>query len=204
MGHMLMMRAFWKGGLVGGLLLAGVMPAAAQDQPVDLGQDQLGDSEVPLRVTGFGVIHYGYDGKTRENSFAASKLAAGFFREITDHAYVFGQLTAVLEEDEASGAVVTETEIDNLLLSVTPPGLTDLTLEFGKLDAPIGFERDDEPLVFLASPSFNFELARPAKMVGLLATWSASPALQVSGMYFNGWDADVDPNRGKTDRKSVV
>ena len=63
---------------------------------------------------------------------------------------------------------------------------------------PSQFERDDEPLNFLASTSFNFELGRPVKMVGLQGTWTASPAVAVSGLLFNGWDSDIDPNKGKS------
>ena len=114
--------------------------------------------------------------------FQSSKIGISAFREITEHAYVFGQLTTALGEDEATGELVTETEIDALLVSAVVPGAANLSLTFGKFDAPIGFERDDEPLNFLASNSFNFELGRPVKMIGLQGTWTASPAVAVSGI----------------------
>ena len=66
----------------------------------------------------------------------------------------------------------TETEIDNLLVSFTPKGASNVNLTFGTLDAPVGFERDDEVLLFTPSTSFNFELARPAKLTGLFGGWS--------------------------------
>ena len=47
-------------------------------------------------------------------------------------------------------------------------------------------------------PSFNFELARPVKMVGLEGSWRASPKLGVDAFLFNGWDTDLDPNHGKS------
>lgn len=174
------------------------LPLAAQDEPVDLGSGDVGETESPLKVTGFGVLNYMYDGKTGENSFAGNKLAVGFLREITDNAYIYGQLTTAVSVDEASGEVTTETEIDNLILSFTPPGFPDLNLSGGRLDVPVGFERDDEPLLFNATPSFNFEMARPAKMTGLVATWSAARSVQLSGLVFNGWDSELDPNKGKT------
>lgn len=189
-------------------LVLGAAPAAAQqpadtsETPIDLGQP-LGDlssvDRTPVQITGFGVGSYSYAGRTGDNSFAASKVALAAFRELTDHAYVFGQLTTALEEAEDGGdELATEIEIDNLLISFVPPGASNVALNFGKLDLPIGFERDDEPLNFLVSPSFNFELARPVKMVGLEGTWTPSPRAGVSGFVFNGWDGDLEPNHGKT------
>jgi hypothetical protein len=186
---------------------AAAAPAAAQqpadtlDRPIDLG-NQAGDlgegDRFPLQITGFGVGDYSYAGRTGDNSFAASKVALGVFREITSHAYVFGQLTTALQQPEAGGDVSTDVEIDNLLLSVVPAGASNVSLEFGKLDLPIGFERDDEPLNFLVSPSFNFDLARPVKMVGVEGSWSPTPKAGLSGFVFNGWGTDLEPNHGKT------
>jgi hypothetical protein len=191
--------------LLGGLL--GRVPAAAQqptdtlDQAIDLGSqnEDLGEIDrFPLQITGFGVGNYSYDGRTGDNSFAASKVAVALFREITSRAYVFGQLTTALTEPEVGGEPGTEIEIDNLLFSFVPSGASNLSLNVGKLDLPVGFERDDEPLNFLVSPSFNFDLARPVKMVGLDGSWRPSPTVGVDAFLFNGWDSDLDPNHGKT------
>ncbi|HEY9016051.1 MAG TPA: hypothetical protein VIM84_13435, partial [Gemmatimonadales bacterium] len=137
-------------------------PGDTLDKPIELGNqpEDLGEIDrFSLQITGFGVGDYAYFGRTGENSFAASKVAVALFREITDNAYIFGQLTTALEEpEEPGGEPVTEIEIDNLLFSWVPPGASNLALNVGKLDLPIGFERDDEPLNFLVSPSYNFEL----------------------------------------------
>ncbi len=181
---------------------AAQQPADTTDRPIDLGSqsEDLGEIDrFPLQLTGFGVGSYSYAGRTGENSFAASKVALAAFREITAHTYLFGQLTTALEEPEdGEGDLVTEIEIDNLLISLVPPGASNVAVNFGKLDLPIGFERDDEPLNFLVTPSFNFELGRPVKMVGLEGTWTASPGFAVSGFVFNGWGTDLEPNHGKT------
>jgi hypothetical protein len=191
--------------LLGGLL--GTVPAVAQqptdtlDQPISLGNEGGGLGETDrysLQITGFGVGNYNYDGRTGDNSFSASKVAVALFREITSRVYVFTQLTTALVEPEGGGEAATEVEIDNLLLSVVPPGASNVGLNFGKLDLPIGFERDDEPLNFLATTSFNFDFARPAKMVGLEGSWRPSPRTGVEALLFNGWDTDIDPNHGKT------
>ena len=189
------------GATAGPLSLAAQQPADTADHAIDLGSETSYQGDIdrfPLQITGFGIGNYTYAGRTGENSFSASKVAIGAFREITQHAYVFGQLTTSLVAGEAGAEPATETEIDALLVSLVVPGASSLSLTFGKLDAPIGFERDDEPLNFLATTSFNFELARPAKMVGLQGTWSASPAVGVSALLFNGWDSDIDPNKGKS------
>jgi len=180
--------------------------AAAQgkpDQPVDLegargaAQAVTGEDEHSLFVSGFGVGGYTYDGKTGDNSAAAGKIAVSLFRELTDNLYVFGQLTTAIS-DEGDQAPVTETEIDALLVSFTPPGASNLSLTFGTLDDPVGFERDDEVLLLTPSTSFNFELARPAKLTGLVGTWTLNRRVDLTGILANGWDSPLDPNHGKT------
>jgi len=189
------------GGTVSVPSLTAQQPADSADQAIDLGSATSYQGDIdrfPLQITGFGIGDYSYSGRTGANSFSASKIGLGAFREITQHAYVYGQLTTALEAGEAGAEPTTETEIDALLVSLVVPGASSLSLTFGKLDAPVGFERDDEPLNFLATTSFNFELARPTKMVGLQSTWTASPALALSALLFNGWNSDIDPNKGKT------
>jgi len=180
--------------------------AAAQgkpDQPVNLGdsgtgiQPVTGEDEHSLTVSGFGVGGYTYDGRTGDNSAAAGKIAVSLFRELSDNLYVFGQLTTSIS-DEGGGEPVTETGIDNLLVSFTPPGASNVNLTFGTLDAPIGFERDDEVLLLTPSTSFNFELARPAKLTGLFGNWTLNRRLDLTALVANGWDSPLDPNHGKT------
>ena len=192
------------------LAISSVGPAAlrAQDKPIDLGgsgqsvEDLTGENGRPLQVTGFGVGDYSYDQRTGDNSARAGKLALALFREVNDRVWFFGQLTTALVTGEEAAAggdeVPTEIEIDNLLMNFTPGGASGLSLAFGKFDVPLGFERDDEPLNLQATNSFNFELARPAKMVGLVGRWALSPRVDLTAMAGNGWDAQVDPNHGKT------
>ncbi len=190
-------------------LLALTVPsvAQAQDKPVDLGgssqslEDLTGESGNPLQITGFGVADYSYDHLTGDNSARAGKLALALFREVNDRIWFFGQLTTSLasgDDVEAGDEVPTEIEIDNLLVNFTPGGASGLSLAFGKFDVPLGFERDDEPLNFQATNSFNYELGRPAKMVGLVGRWAVSPKVDLTAIGGNGWDAQIDPNHAKT------
>jgi hypothetical protein len=188
-----------------GLAAGGLAAQQTPDQPVDLtapGNDlrpAAGQEEHALSITGFGVAGYTYDGKTNDNSFGAGKVAVALFRELTDNLYAFGQLTTSLSDEAGAGEEpATEIEIDNLLLSFTPPGATNLNLTLGTLDAPVGFERDDEVLLLTPTTSFNFELARPAKLTGAFATWTLNRRVDLTGMLTNGWDSPVDPNHGKT------
>jgi hypothetical protein len=126
-------------------------------------------------------------------------VAVALFRELTDNLYVFGQLTTSISDEAAPGEEpATEIEIDNLLVSFTPKGASNLNLTFGTLDAPIGFERDDEVLLLTPTTSFNFELARPAKLTGLFGTYTLSRTADLTAMVANGWDSPVDVNHGKT------
>ena len=187
------------------LTIASPHAATAQDQRIAIGGQQqdlealTGESEAQLRITGFGIGSYTYDGKTRDNSFAAGKLALSAFRELNNYLWVFGQLTTALEQPEpGADEIATSTEIDNLIVSATVPGATNLNFGFGKFDVPVGFERDDEPLNLQATTSFNFELARPAKMVGVVGRWALSPKLDLTGLVSNGWESQIDPNHAKS------
>jgi hypothetical protein len=162
-----------------------VHTASAQGTPVTFEEPQ------PVSISGFGVATADYNRDARANSFAAGKLAVAFFKPVGD-AYFFGQLTTAME----NGA--TTTEIDNLIVSWTPGGATRWTIAAGRFDAPIGFERDDEPLNLIATSSFNFEFARPSKLTGAIVRYAASPKVEVAAGLANGWDAPEDNNRGKT------
>jgi len=188
-----------------GIAAVGLAAQQTPDQPVDLNapgnelQPAAGQEEHALSITGFGVAGYTYDGKTNDNSFGAGKVAVSLFRELTDNLYAFGQLTTSLSDEAGAGEEPsTEIEIDNLLLSFTPPGASNLNLTLGTLDAPVGFERDDEVLLLTPTTSFNFELARPSKLTGAFATWTLNRRVDLTGMLANGWDSAVDPNHGKT------
>jgi Putative beta-barrel porin-2, OmpL-like. bbp2 len=198
----------WQPALLALLVFGTTTTARAQDRPLPIGPGQgeeigalTGEDEGLVQVTGFAVGEFNYAGRTHDNSFAASKIAVALFRELSDNVWFFGQLTTAIDEEaDASeeGEVATPTEIDNLLVNVTPPGLSSVSVSIGKFDVPIGFERDDEPLNLQPSSSFNYTLARPVKMVGMVGRWNASPSVDLALMVSNGWDADLAPHHGKT------
>ena len=224
------MKTFTLGGIPWGLATAFALgltmqmatsDATAQDRPLDLragGQsleELTGENALPLQITGFGVGGYTFDGRTNDNTFAASKFAAALFRELSESLWVFGQLTTLVgghhgghdaaaeegaapAEEEGHEEVVTEIEIDNLIVNFTPPGATGLSFFLGKFDSPLGFERDDEPLNLQSTTSFNFEFGRPIKLVGIGGRWNVSPRINLLAMVTNGWESQVDPNHGKT------
>ena len=167
-------------------LLCGITTgAAAQDKEVTFEEPQ------PVTVSGFAVGTADYDRVTRSNTFTAGKLGVSLFKSVGD-AYVFAQLTTAVEDGASS------TEIDNLLVSWTPHTANKWSLGFGRFDAPIGFERDDEPLNFIPTNSFNFTYARPSKLTGVQVHYTASPRVDVWAVAANGWDVTQDNNRGKT------
>src|SRR5213083_1100535 len=158
-----------------GVLLCGcAASAAAQGTPVTFEEPQ------PVTVTGFAVGRANYDRVARSNSFTAGKIGVSLFKPVGE-AYLFAQLTTALDGGEAS------TEIDNLLVSWTPQRANRWTVAFGRFDAPIGFERDDEPLNLIASHSFTFTYARPSKLTGVQVHYTASPRFEVWAAGVNGW-----------------
>src|SRR3989441_1924625 len=174
-----------RSALVGALLCGVAIAAAAQEREVTFEEPQ------PVTVTGFAVGDASYDRVARSNTFTAGKIGVSLFKPVGE-AYLFAQLTTALQDGESS------TEIDNLLVSWTPQRANRWTLAFGRFDAPIGFERDDEPLNLIATNSFNFAYARPAKLTGVQVHYTASSRLDVWAVAANGWDVTVDNNRGKT------
>lgn len=178
--------------LAAAVLLAG---RSAGAQPGSL-EDLTGESSRATQLSGFGVVAFEGDTETDRTRFDARKLAVGLFRELHERAWIFGQLTTSLGSETEGGEASAEIEIDNLIVNLTPR--TDVSVSIGKLDTPLGFERDDEPLNLQATTSYNFELARPPKMVGALARWSVARRVDVAGWVANGWEGDLEANRGKT------
>jgi len=173
------------------LLAAWARPALAQGGQVNL------EDKTPLTISGFAVGLGTYDRNLGKNSAVGSKIALSLFRPWSDQLYFFGQLTTHLEEAD-SGPPTTAIGIDNLIINWTPARLSALSLSFGRFDAPIGFERDDEPLNLIPTTSFTFENARPVKFTGLMARYTLNPKVSVLGLVANGWDQVADNNSGKT------
>src|SRR5213594_3311713 len=174
-----------RSALVGALLCGVAIAAAAQEREVTFEEPQ------PVTVTGFAVGDASYDRVARSNTFTAGKIGVSLFKPVGE-AYLFAQLTTALEDGQTS------TEIDNLLVSWTPQRANRWTVAFGRFDAPIGFERDDEPLNLVATNSFNFAYARPGKLTGVQLHYTVTPRFEVSAVAANGWDVAADNNRGKT------
>jgi len=174
-----------RSALCGALLCGAAMRVAAQERAVTF------EEAAPVGISGFAVGRADYDRVTGSTTFAAGKIAVSLFKPVGD-AYLFGQLTTALEDGAAT------TEIDNLLVSWTPHTANRWSLGFGRFDAPIGFERDDEPLNLIPTNSFTFTYARPTKFTGMQVHYTISPQLDVSAVAANGWDVTVDNNRGKT------
>src|SRR6266568_3456683 len=173
------------------LVAALTSQAAAQGGGLNL------EDKTPLTISGFAVGLGSYDRNLAQNTALASKLAVSFFRPWSDQLYLFGQLTTHLEEAD-SGPPKTAIAIDNLIINWTPARISALTLSFGRFDAPVGFERDDEPLNLVPTTSFTFENARPVKLTGLVARYALNPKVSLLGLVANGWDQERDNNSGKT------
>jgi hypothetical protein len=175
------------------LLCGSATVAAAQERAVSF------EEPAAVVVSGFAVGLASHDQNLEENTFAGSKVALSLFRPWGDHLYLFAQLTTHLEAShDSAGEPETHIEIDNLIVNWTPPGATALSLAFGRFDAPIGFERDDEPLNLIPTNSFNFELARPAKLTGAMARYALGPRATAGVWLANGWNEELDNNSGKT------
>lgn len=210
----------WFSGLGVGCLFAlaaaGGRPAAAQgaaETPVAPGDLASGSSplltfgEDPNRqlvINGFGVLGYDYNLNTGKSSFADNALALSLYKGLSDHLSVFAQLTtsrgarSPFLADAGAAPPAIATDVDNLQLRWQPSLNSGFSITAGKFDSPMAIERDDAPLNFQATSSFTFAFARPVKFTGLEAYEAISPRFEVWGIVANGWDSDVDNNKGKT------
>ena len=184
-----------------------IAPGAPPELPGDTGPTPLlsfgEDPNRQLVINGFGVLGYDYAFDTGKNSFAASALALSLYKGISDHLSVFAQLTASREAPspflaDAGATRDVATDIDNLQLRWQPWLTSGFDVTVGKFDSPMAIERDDAPLNFQATSSFTFDFARPVKFTGIAAHDAVSPHFEVWGIATNGWDQDVDNNKGKT------
>ena len=182
----------WQSAMCLVVLLAALgRRGAAQGGEVNL------EEKTPLAISGFAVGLGRYDRNLAQSNALGSKIALSIFRPWSDQLYLFGQLTTHLEEAD-SGPPETAVEIDNLIINWTPARVSALTLSFGRFDAPIGFERDDEPLNLVPTTSFTFKNARPVKFTGLMARYALNPKISILGLVANGWNEEADNNSGKT------
>ncbi len=165
--------------------------AAAQERQVTF------EEQKQVTVSGFAVGLAQYDRNLDRNTAGATKFALSVFRPWSDHLYFFGQLTTHVAQHDTTPPH-THVEIDNLIVNWTPPGASAVNVAFGRFDAPIGFERDDEPLNLIPTGSFNFEFARPAKLTGAMVRYAMSPRATLGVFAANGWDEELDNNTGKT------
>jgi putative OmpL-like beta-barrel porin-2 len=161
------------------------------------------DPNRQLVINGFGVLGYDYDFNTGKSSFADSALALSLYKGLSDHLTVFAQLTTSRSAPspflvDAGATNDVATDIDNLQLRWQPSLSSGFSITAGKFDSPMAIERDDAPLNFQATSSFTFDFARPVKFTGLAAYEAISPQLEMWGIFANGWDDDVDNNKGKT------
>jgi hypothetical protein len=165
--------------------------AAAQERQVTF------EEQKAATISGFAVGLAQYDRNLGRNTAGATKFALSVFRPWSDNVYFFGQLTTHVAQHDTTPPH-THVEIDNLIVNWTPPGASAVNVAFGRFDAPIGFERDDEPLNLIPTESFNFEIARPAKLTGAMVRYAMSPRATLGVFAANGWDQELDNNSGKT------
>jgi len=186
-------------GLVSTLLFAQETPVSPETiQSVDA----LNKDTHPLIISGFGVGTYNYLFNNNQNTFSSSALALSVFKQVNDRLSVFAQLTTSLEGPssflaESGGGTESETEIDNLQLRWVP-STRGPEIVFGKFDSPMGIERDDAPLNYQATESFNFTFGRPVKFTGVQLHQAFSEHFEGWAILANGWDQDPDNNKGKT------
>jgi hypothetical protein len=177
--------------LAGALSCIVAVTAAAQEREITF------EEQKAVTVSGFAVGLAQYDRNLEKNTAGATKFALSVFRPWSDNLYFFGQLTTHVAQHDTT-PTHTHVEIDNLIVTWIPPGASAVSVAFGRFDAPIGFERDDEPLNVIPTESFNFEFARPAKLTGAMVRYAMSPRATLGVIAANGWDEELDNNTGKT------
>jgi hypothetical protein len=75
---------------------------------------------------------------------------------------------------------------------------TSWSMNFGKFNAPIGFELLDAPDMYQYSHALVFDLGLPTNLTGLMMTAEFSAVFDWTFYVVNGWDVNTDNNKDKT------
>ncbi|MCK5147651.1 outer membrane beta-barrel protein [bacterium] len=139
-----------------------------------------------LKVSGFVDASYFFDHASNKNSFGLDQVEIDFEKLFGGK----GSIRADLEwVSDGAGGMALEAEQGYVKYGC---------MTFGKFNAPIGFELLDAPDMFQFSHALVFNFGLPTNLTGIMFNHDFNNGLDIALHLSNGWDQNVDINKGKT------
>lgn len=152
-------------------------------QPEDAPEDR-------VRLTGFVDADYSGNVETGNNEFALRQVEIDIER-------AYGELILLRADLETTGPG-RDVRAEQGFLRYRNPLLPQLTLSFGKFNAPVGVEAVDAPEMRTLSHSLLFDELTPLSLTGVMLSAEFGLGFSADVFAVNGWDQDVDVNRSKS------
>jgi len=163
----------------------------AQDIPV-AHQDTI-VTENGLNISGFADASYFFDNTTGENTFGLDQVEI----DLKKNYGATGSMRIDLEWSN-DGAGGMDPNVEQAFMTMNIPYLTESTLQFGKFNAPIGFELMDPNEMYQYSHALVYDYGLPGNLSGVMVSSQLNSRTNLSVYICNGWDQNADLNTGKT------
>ncbi|MEE9150049.1 MAG: porin [Candidatus Tectomicrobia bacterium] len=144
--------------------------------------------------SGFVDMSWSYDDISEDNTFALDEVELDIESELTPWAGLRTDINFLEGEDHSDADVILEQGYITLAL----PLPIDTTFQFGKFNAPIGWELLDPIDTYQFSSSLVFVNGTPTNLTGAMVLMTFNPMFDLSVYVVNGWDNISDNNDMKT------
>lgn len=149
--------------------------------------------EVTLSISGFVDASYFHDGPSATGSFGFDQGEVDLSRTIG----AIGEARLDMEwVSDGDGGFAMDAEQGFVVFS--PEALGPMAIQFGKFNAPIGFECLDPPDMYQYSHALVFDYGLPTNVTGAMISAASDKGFDFSLYLCNGWDQNTDVNENKT------
>lgn len=133
------------------------------------------------------------DHNSGEASFGLDQVEVDITKEFSGKASLRADIEYV--SDGAGGFGM---DLEQGYLTYNLGSATSWSFNFGKFNAPIGFELLDAPDMYQYSHALVFNLGLPTNLTGMMVTAEFPAVIDWTFYVVNGWDVNTDNNKEKT------
>lgn len=146
-----------------------------------------------IAFTGFVDASDFNDHNSGEASFGLDQVEVDITKEFSGQASLRADIEYV-----SDGAGGFDMDLEQGYLTWNFGSATKWSFNFGKFNAPIGFELLDAPDMFQYSHALVFDLGLPGNLTGMMLTAEFPAVVDWTFYVVNGWDVNTDNNKDKT------
>ncbi|MFC1852271.1 outer membrane beta-barrel protein [candidate division CSSED10-310 bacterium] len=148
-----------------------------------------------LNISGFVDTRYFYDLNVEQGSFSLDEFELDFAAELSDMTALqvdlnFREMDSQGDDDSLNFSEI----VEQGFIIVKCPTAENREFQFGKFNAPIGFESLDPPEMYQHTHALVFDLGIPTNVTGAQVASSFFNMLDLKLYLVNGWDNNVDNN----------